>query len=123
MRRASGFFFLQPHKILSRYFPPGAVLMSASAAIPVLISLGKIVAQYGPLVVEFLINSGLLKLPDGVSFPLALKSPHASANAADVSALTAIQAELDVEGLAGHAGELNRLYLDARSGNLAHTTG
>jgi hypothetical protein len=95
--------------------------MSASAALPVLISLGKILAQYGPLVVNFLIESGLLKLPAGATLPPLAPIPGAAADPVRLAELHAIRAELDLDGLAGHSEELKRLYADAKSGIFSPT--
>ncbi len=93
--------------------------MSASAALPVLINLGKFIVAYGPAVLAWLVQSGVIRLPAGVTLPSLPSSRHAAIDPAHMALLAATQGELDLDALADHAGDLSRLYLDARSGNLA----
>lgn len=96
--------------------------MAASAALPILINLGKLLATYGPQILQLLIQIGVIKLPPGVTLPTLPAAPSenvASAHAAALAALGPVQAELNLAALAGHAGDLSRLYLDAQAGNLA----
>ncbi len=94
--------------------------MAASAALPILINLGKVLATYGPLALQFLVQIGVIQLPLGVTLPPLPTMPNAAVDPSHLAALRTIQAELDLDALAHHAGELNRLYLAARAGNLAH---
>ena len=92
--------------------------MAASAALPTLINVGKVLATYGPLALQFLVQIGVIQLPPGVTLPQLPTTPNAAVDPAHLAELRAIQAELDLDALAHHAGELNRLYLAARAGNL-----
>jgi hypothetical protein len=95
--------------------------MAASAALPILINVGKVLATYGPLAVQFLVQIGVIHLPAGVTLPPLPTTPNAAVDPAHLAALRAIQAEIDLDALRRHAGELNGLYLAARAGNLAHS--
>lgn len=90
----------------------------ASAALPILINLGKVLATYGPQILQLLVEMGVIKLPPGVVLPTLPGSPTAAMEPAQLAAAGAIRAELDIDALAEHAGDLSRLYLDARAGNL-----
>lgn len=90
----------------------------ASAALPILINLGKVLATYGPQILQLLVDMGVIKLPPGVVLPTLPASPTAAADPGQLALIGAIQAELDIDALASHAGDLSRLYLDARAGNL-----
>jgi hypothetical protein len=93
--------------------------MAASGALPILINVGKALATYGPSIVQFLVQIGVLQLPAGTVLPPLPKMPNSAVDPAQLAALKTTHAELDLEGLARHAGEINRLYLAARTGNLA----
>lgn len=67
---------------------------------PVLHNLGQLLLRYGPLVLQWLISSGIIKLPPGVTLP-TLPAPGVQADPAVMAQLNHA-VEVDTAALAAH---------------------
>lgn len=73
---------------------------------PVLHNLGVLLLKYGPILLQWLISSGILKLPPGGTLP-PLPTPGAAVDAPTQAAFDAIDAEVDHAALHSHLASLH----------------
>ena len=73
---------------------------------PVLHNLGLLLLKYGPVLLQWLISSGIIKLPPGVTLP-PLPTPGGQVDPATQAAFDAVDAEVDHPALHAHLAQLH----------------